>query len=129
MRIFSILTGLVLIFHLVWILWILLGWLVTRGRPLLAWFHVASLCWGICVEAGPWPCPLTLLEQWLETRMGTASYQGSFLIHYLEAFIYPDIPAEFLTWFGSAVCVAILSIHAARYWRDRSRAHGVAEKS
>jgi hypothetical protein len=39
-------------------LWILLGWTLTRGRPALAWVQIASFVWGITVELGPWPCPL-----------------------------------------------------------------------
>lgn len=120
MKVFTILAELVLLFHLAWIVWILFGWLVTRNRPLLAWLHIASVLWGICVEAGPWPCPLTLLEQKLESDAGAASYEGSFLIHYLEAFVYPDVSPRFLTWFGSAVCIAILMIYVRRFFLSRS---------
>lgn len=120
MKLFIILAELVLMFHLAWIIWILFGWFLTRRRPWLAALHVASLVWGICVEVGPWPCPLTWLEQWLETDAGSASYQGSFLIHYLEAFVYPDVPPLLLTWLGSGVCIAILAIYVKRIFRDHS---------
>jgi hypothetical protein len=122
MKLFAVLANLVLLLHLAWIVWILLGWLATRKRPLLRWLHIGSLLWGICVEAGPWPCPLTILEQWLESHAGSGAYQGSFIVHYLETFIYPDVPQWLLTWFGPAVCTAILAVHARRFWRDqRSR--------
>ncbi len=119
MQLFTALTALVLLIHLAWILWVLFGWIATRHRLYLAWLHIGSLLWGICVEAGPWPCPLTLLEQRLESDAGSASYQGSFLIHYLEAFVYPDVSPLLLAWLGSAVCLAILAVHASRFWRDR----------
>ena len=118
MRLFAVLASLVLLMHLAWIVWILLGWLVTRKRPWLRWAHIVSLLWAICVEAGPWPCPLTILEQSLEVRAGSGTYQGSFIVHYLEAFIYPDVPAWLLTWFGPVVCVAVLAIHGRRFWMD-----------
>ncbi len=42
----------------------------------------ASLVWGILTELLPWPCPLTLLENWLEARAGVEPYEGGFLLHY-----------------------------------------------
>lgn len=119
MRLFAALAALVLLIHLAWILWVLFGWLLTRHRPILAWIHIASLIWGVCVEAGPWPCPLTFVEQWLESRAGSGSYRGSFIVHYLDAIVYPDVPAQLLAWIGSGVCIAILGIYAVRLWRDR----------
>jgi hypothetical protein len=63
---------------------------------------------------------LTLAEQWLEIRAGSSPYQGSFIVHYLEAFIYPDLPQQLLTWFGPGVCALILAIHACRFWLERN---------
>jgi hypothetical protein len=118
MKLFAVLAMIALVAHLVWIIWTLSGWMITRNRRWFGWLHIASVLWGICVEAGPWPCPLTLLEQWLEARAGEGAYQGSFIVHYLEAFIYPDVPRWLLTWFGPAVCVGILAIHGRRLWRN-----------
>jgi len=71
------------------------------------------------MEVGPWPCPLTIAEQWLRRGAGPASYQGSFLIHYLEIVVYPDVSPELLAWAGSGVCLLILGIHARRYAAPR----------
>jgi hypothetical protein len=38
MRLFAVLASLVLLLHLAWIVWILLGWRVTRTRP---WLRVS----------------------------------------------------------------------------------------
>jgi hypothetical protein len=119
MRLVGVLAVLVLLIHLFWILWVVLGWILTRNRPSLRWFHIGSLLWGILIEVGPWPCPLTIAEQWLQRRAGSAEYQGSFLIHYLEAVIYPDVSQELLTWVGSGVCFVILGIHGRRFWQER----------
>jgi|ERR1017187_3243487 hypothetical protein len=121
MRLFEVLAELVLLIHLLWILWVILGWILTRKRPLLRWFHIGSLVWGILTEVGPWPCPLTIAEQWLQRRAGPGPYQGSFLIHYLEIVIYPDVSQELLAWAGSSVCLLILGIHAWRFWQARQR--------
>jgi hypothetical protein len=114
----------ILLLHLCWIVWILLGWMVTRGRAALAWLHVASLVWGIATELGPWPCPLTLAEQWFESRSGSIPNQRGFLVHYLDKLIYPDFPELVVALSGAAVCVAILAIHGVRLLRHfRPRPH------
>lgn len=117
--IYSALESAVLLLHLLWIIWILLGWIVTRGRRGLAWVHIASLLWGIAVELGPWPCPLTLVEQWLEARSGaTPSHQG-FLVTYLDKLVYPDLPEAVVGWTGAGVCAAILTIYGLRARRGK----------
>jgi Protein of Unknown function (DUF2784) len=126
MRIFAVLSIAVLVVHVAWIVWVLFGWLLTRHRLWLRWVHLASLIWGIVVEVGPWPCPLTLLEQWLDRLAGLASYRGSFIYHYLEAFIYPDVPPLLLTWFGPVLCAVILAIEVSWFWRDRRTMEGRA---
>lgn len=109
----------VLCLHLAWILWTIFGALVTRGRPLLIAFHLASLAWGITVEVGPWPCPLTLLEQYLEFRGGIQPFRDGFVVHYLDAIVYPGVPLMLLVWAGVAVCAANLLIYAYRLWKWR----------
>ena len=60
----------ILFLHALYILWVVFGALLTRSRPILRWLHVASLVWGILTELLPWPCPLTVLENWLEGNAG-----------------------------------------------------------
>ena|SRR5438477_13022092 len=79
--------------------------------------HLGSLVWGILIEILPWTCPLTWAENWLETRAGIAPYQGGFMLHYLDALIYPNIPPGLLTGFGVAVCIVNLGIYARRFQR------------
>jgi hypothetical protein len=114
---YSVLEITILILHLLWIIWILSGWLLTRGRRVLTVLHIASLGWGIAIELGPWPCPLTIAEQWSEARAGQAPYHESFLAHYLGKMIYPDLPETVVAWTGAAVCAAILGIYSVRFLR------------
>jgi hypothetical protein len=110
-------AGFILAIHLAWILWVIAGVFWTKGRLWLAASHLASLVWGLAVELGPWPCPLTLAEQFFEVRAGAAYYQGGFIVHYLDRLVYPDIPEWILTWGGVAVCLGNLGIYAARFWK------------
>ena len=106
----------VLFLHALFILWVVFGALLTRSRPVLRWLHIGSLLWGILTEVLPWPCPLTLLENWLEGRAGIEPYQGGFLLHYLDKLVYPDISANVLTIAGVIVCVANLAFYARQVW-------------
>lgn len=108
------LVVLALAVHLLWILWVIFGSFFTRGRPWLTAFHIASLVWGIVVETGPWPCPLTLTEQFLQLRAGRTPYRGSFLIHYLDRIVYPDVSVRMLTICGVVVCAVNLLVYLYR---------------
>jgi Protein of Unknown function (DUF2784) len=101
---YSALATAVLLPHALFILWVVFGAWLTRSRPILRWLHIGSLVWGILTELLPWPCPLTLLEDWLERRAGIEPYQGGFLLHYLDKLVYPNISANVLTtWILSPV--------------------------
>ena len=116
---FAVLTAAILAAHFAWIAWVLFGWVLTRNRPWLRWVHMASLVWATIVEVGPWPCPLTILEQGLLARAGQTTYHGSFIVHYLETFVYPNLPSWLLTWFGPAVCATVFVIDLSQFWRER----------
>ena len=53
MNFFVVLASLVMALHLLFILWVVFGALLTHRRPLLRWLHLASLVWAIAVEILP----------------------------------------------------------------------------
>ena len=80
--------GLVL-FHLLFIVFVLLGGLLAlKWRRLIAWHPPAAL-WGMAVEFLHLPCPLTAWENRLRQTAGDAGYGGGFIEHYLWPVIYP----------------------------------------
>jgi len=109
----------VLFLHALFILWVVFGVFVTRSRPILRWLHIGSLVWGILTELFPWPCPLTLLENWLEGRAGVEPYQGGFLLHYLDKLVYPDLSATVLTIAGVIICALNLGFYGRQMWISR----------
>ncbi len=115
-NIYSALAVAVLFLHALFIVWVVFGAFLTRSRPVLRWLHVASLVWGILTELLPWPCPLTLLENWLEGTAGVEPYQGGFLLHYLDKLVYPDISAMVLTVAGVLVCALNLALYGRQMW-------------
>ncbi|HEX6502333.1 MAG TPA: DUF2784 domain-containing protein [Terriglobales bacterium] len=118
-NLYSALAASVLFLHALFIVWVVFGVLLTRSRPVLRWLHIVSLIWGILTELLPWPCPLTLLESWLEQKAGIEPYQGGFLIHYLDKLVYPDISATALTVAGVIVCAFNLALYGRQAWRIR----------
>jgi hypothetical protein len=120
-NVYSGLAVCVLFLHVLFILWVVFGALLTLSRPVLRWLHIVSLVWGILTELLPWPCPLTVLENWSEAKAGVQPYQGGFLLHYLDKLVYPDISATALTVAGVLVCVLNLAVYGRRMWIGRRR--------
>jgi hypothetical protein len=90
--------------------------MVTRGRRLLRTLHIASLAYAIVIELVPWPpCPLTVAESWLETRAGVEPARGPFLLRFLDALVYPNLPEWLVVGCAVLVCVGILSVYLRRY--------------
>jgi len=118
---YSVLATAVLFLHALFIVWVIFGALLTRSRPILRWLHIASLIWGILTELLPWPCPLTLLENWFEEKAGVEPYQGGFLLHYMDRLVYPDLSATVLTVAGVIVCALNLAFYGRQIWRARMR--------
>jgi hypothetical protein len=110
---------LILTLHLAWIALVIFGAFWTRRRPVWSAIHVLALLWGIVVEVSPWPCPLTLAEQYFESRAGWAAYRGSFLLHSLDAIVYPNLPGWAVTSAGVIVCTVILGIYLRRLRRGQ----------
>jgi Protein of Unknown function (DUF2784) len=110
------LASFVLVLHALFILWVVFGAFLAWSRPVLRWLHIASLVWGILTDVLYWPCPLTFAENALEQRAGFQAYQGSFLLHYLDKLIYPDISPGVLTIAALIVCALNLGFYAWRLW-------------
>ena len=119
--VYAVLATATLLLHALFILWVAAGALLTRERPVLRWMHIGSLFWGIFIELMPGNCPLTTLEDWLESQAGVQPYQGGFLLHYLNAFVYPNVSGTLLMVAGVAVCALSLTVYARRLWKDRKR--------
>ena len=120
----AVFAVLILAAHLVWLGLVIFGALWTRGRPLWSVLHILALLWGIVAEVGPWPCPLTLAEQYFQARhfqvtTGALSYHGDFLLHYLDAIVYPNLPGWIVASAGVAVCAFNLGIYSWRFRKSR----------
>src|SRR5437588_11315643 len=113
-NVYSGLAACVLFLHMLFILWVVFGALLTVSRPILRWLHIVSLVWGILTELLPWPYPLTVLENWPEAKAGVQPYQGGFLLHYLDKLVYPDISVTVLTFAGVTICSLTLAFYGGQ---------------
>jgi hypothetical protein len=75
--IYHALANLVLLAHLAFVFFTVLGgFLVLKWRS-LAWLHIPAFLWGVIIEFAGWVCPLTPLENWLRENAdsGILPYQ------------------------------------------------------
>ncbi|AGI23441.1 hypothetical protein H681_07825 [Pseudomonas sp. ATCC 13867] len=79
----------VVLLHLGFILFVLLGGLLALRWPRLAWLHAPAAIWGMAVEFFHLYCPLTPLENHFRALAGDNGYSGGFIEHYLIPLIYP----------------------------------------
>lgn len=59
-------------------------------------FRLAHLAAVTMIVAEVWvnvSCPLTTLEMWLRAQAGAATYDGSFIEHWLQRVLYYDAPS------------------------------------
>ena len=82
-------ADLLVVVHLAFVAFVVLGGLAVRRRPLLAWVHLPAVAWGVGIEMTGAICPLTPVEQWLRVQAGAAGYDGDFIAHYLLPVLYP----------------------------------------
>lgn len=112
--------GIVLL-HLAFIAFVLLGGLLVIRRPWLALVHLPAMLWGASVEFFHLYCPLTPLENALRRSAGEQGYAGGFIEHYVLALIYPaGLTPQIQLWLGAVVVLinagvyTILVIRTAR---------------
>jgi hypothetical protein len=86
---YRMLADAIVVLHVCFVLFVMLGGLAVVRWPWVVWLHVPAVCWGVAVEYGRWTCPLTPLENTLRERAGEAGYTGGFVVHYLLPVLYP----------------------------------------
>ena len=115
---FRVLADTVVVVHLGFVLFVVLGGLLVIRWPRAAWLHMPSAAWGIAVEFGDWMCPLTPIENVLRERAGLMAYQGDFIEQYVLPVLYP----ERLTRVTQIILGGFaLAVNALVYWRILSR--------
>ncbi len=117
---YSLAADALLIVHLAFICFVVLGGLLVLRWRWLALLHLPSAVWGALIEFQGWICPLTPLEQRWRAAAGQAGYTGSFIEHYLVPVLYPDgLDRHTQLLFGALVVVINAAVYAWLLWRRR----------
>ena len=111
----------VLLLHVLFVLFVVAGLLLILTGKLLAWswvrnwwFRVVHLAAIVVVVLQAWfgvVCPLTTLEMALRRRAGDATYEGTFISHWLQSILYYRAPA----WVF-AVCYTVFALLVVLSW-------------
>ena len=117
-------ADLVLVVHLGFVLFVVLGGLLVLRWPRLSVVHLPAVLWGIGLEFFGWICPLTPLEKALRRAAGQQGYDGGFIEHYILPILYPPGLTAQTQWLLGALVLAlnalIYAILLARRRRARS---------
>lgn len=118
-----ILAELVLLFHALFIVFVLLGGLLAlRWRPAM-WLHLPAVAWAFLLELFGWICPLTPLEQGLRQSAAGTAYSGSFVEHYLLLLVYPP---GLTRGIQVSLAITVILVNAIIYrfvWRRWKKRH------
>ena len=100
------LAEIILCLHFLWIVFLVIGGYWGRRSRLAGSLHVGGLAFSVVIQVFGWYCPLTHLEIWLRRRQFPgAGYEGSFIVHYLDALVYPDVSMRFIFILTICLCV------------------------
>ncbi len=118
--IYRFLADSVLILHLLFIGFVILGGLLALRCPWMALAHIPAAYWGAFIELTGGLCPLTVMEVELRRIAGGAGYSGSFVEYYLLPIIYPagltrDIQFGLAAW----VILINVAIYGGLVYRSR----------
>lgn len=108
----GLLADLVVVIHLLFVGFAVLGAIICIKWPCVAWVHLPCVVWAAWVEISGGICPLTPLEVMLRRRAGGAGYETGFVEQYLIPVLYPPgLTPEIQVWLG----ILVLLINAGGY--------------
>lgn len=120
--IYQILTELTIIFHLLFILFVIAGGFFANRKRWLMIIHLCSVAWAVFAELSPGiVCPLTQLENHFALLAGLATYQEDFVSRYLIPIIYQQDVSVNVQYILVAVviCINLIAYKVLRKRKSR----------
>jgi hypothetical protein len=87
--VYQILADLVVVIHLGFVIFAVLGAFLALWRRWFIWLHLPAFLWSVWIEFTGGICPLTPLENWFRIKAGQGGYEGDFVATYLLPVLYP----------------------------------------
>jgi len=120
----------VLLLHLVFIVFVVLGAALTARWPRLVALHLPAVTWGFFVELTGRACPLTAVENHFRIEAGLSGYAQSFLEHYLSALVYPaGLTRDGQVMLAAMVVIVNVAIYGWLLFSRHSRRPGAGARS
>lgn len=114
----QVLADVVLVIHFGFILFALLGGILSIWWRWMPWLHLPAALWAAALEFGGWICPLTPLENHFRRAGGNAGYGGGLIEHYALPLIYPTgLTPEIQLVLGLVVILVNLGVYGFVWWR------------
>jgi hypothetical protein len=121
---YKIIADIIVVLHFIWIIFMLLGFVLTIygffRRDYFNWWlfrtlHLLGILFvGILTLLRRF-CPLTILENLSRVKHNPEStYPGSFIIHYIENLVYPDVNQIFLRILTLLASLFILTVYVIK---------------
>lgn len=126
---YRVAADLVLIVHVLFVLFVMLGLLLIIAGGALRWswvrnpwFRLAHCAAIVVVVLQAWLgviCPLTTVEMALREKAGDATYSGSFIAHWLGKLLFYEAPSWVFTLaytaFGALVAASWIWVRPRRF--------------
>ncbi len=104
--------------HLAFVAFVVLGGLLLLLWPRLVWVHLPAALWGAAIALTGIICPLTPMENYFRRQAGLAEYNTSFIEHYFLPLLYPArLTRGLQVSLGLAVVIINVAIYAWLYRR------------
>ncbi len=120
---YRILADAIVVLHLGFVVFVMLGALLALRWPKLVWLHLPTAFWGAWIEFSGRICPLTPLENRLRSLGGDATYEQDFVEQYLLPVLYPSgLTADVQILLGTLVVLVNAALYGLLWHRHRHRA-------
>ena len=122
--IYYFLADLVVVIHLLFVFFVMLGGLLVLRWRIFAWIHIPAVFWAVLIEFSGWICPLTPLENHLRIKGGSSGYATGFVEHYIIPLLYPSqLTRKLQVFLGLLVLVVNLVIYlwVWKPWKNKEQ--------